>query len=91
MLAGDKMTSKPRAVKWDIRNKGRAWKAEEAFPRYEMTPEKLEMVGGKLLDGNNEREILLCLLMENVGADRVVQFGDPEVWRSAVTKLKAKH
>jgi hypothetical protein len=27
------------------------------------------------------------LLLENVGADRAVQLGDPDVWRAAVAKL----
>ena len=55
--------------------------------RYFMQPEKLEMVDGKLVSTEEEREILLCLLLENVGADRAVQFGDPDVWRAAVAKL----
>jgi hypothetical protein len=45
------------------------------------------MVGGKLLWSDEDRETLLCLLLENVGADRAVQFGDPNVWRAAVAKL----
>ena len=74
-------------VRWDIRNEGRAWAADEAMERCFMQPEKLEMVGGKLVSSEDDRETLLCLLLENVGADRVVQFGDPEVWRRAVAKL----
>jgi hypothetical protein len=27
------------------------------------------------------------LLLENVGVDRVVRLGDPEVWRAAVREL----
>ncbi len=74
-------------IEWDIRNEGRAWEADEALPRYFMKPHKLEMVGGKLVSSEEERETLLCLLVENVGADRTVQFGDPDVWRAAVAKL----
>ena len=74
-------------VQWDIRNEGRSWGKDEALPRYFMQPEKLEMVDGKLVASKEERETLLCLLLENVGADRVVQFGDPDVWRAAVAKL----
>jgi hypothetical protein len=55
--------------------------------KYSMTPSKIEMIGGKLLGCAEDRETLLCLLLENVGADRVVQFGAPEVWRAAVAKL----
>ena len=73
--------------KWDIRNEGRKWGKDEAWGRYILKPHKIEMVGGKLLSHAEGRETLLCLLLENVGADRVVQFGDPEVWRRAVAKL----
>ena len=77
-------TAKP---KWEITNEGRAWKAGEAFERYMMKPHKIELIRGKLLSSTKERETLLALLLENVGADRAVQFGDPEVWRAAVAKL----
>lgn len=72
-------------LKWDIRNEGRKWGKDEAWGRYILKPEKIEMVGGKLLGHAEDRETLLCLLLEN--ADRAVQFGDPEVWRRAVAKL----
>ena len=74
-------------IRWDIRNEGRAWGKEEAMGRYFLGPEKFEMVGGKLLDSDEERETLLCLLLENVGADRAVRLGDAAVWRRAVAKL----
>ena len=75
-------------VQWDIRSKGRSWDGEEAFPRYEMRPSKIEMVDGKLLSTDEERETLLGLLLENIGAERVVQFGNPQVWRDAASMLK---
>jgi hypothetical protein len=52
-----------------------------------MTPSKFEMIKGKILHSDEERETLLGLLLENVGADRAVQFGNPDVWRAAVAKL----
>ena len=42
---------------------------------------------GKLLSTEEDRETLLALLLANVGADRAVRLGDPEVWRAAVAKL----
>jgi hypothetical protein len=54
-----------------------------------MKPHKIELVGGKLLGHQEDRELLLRMLLENVGADRAVQFGDPDVWRRAVAKLGA--
>ena len=73
--------------KWEIRTQGRAWGKDEAWERYQLKPHKLELVKGKLLSSDEERETLLCLLLENVGADRAVQFGDPDIWRQAVAKL----
>ena len=75
-------------IAWEITNNGRAWREGEAMDRYFLTPGKIEMVKGRLFDTAEEREMLLCLLLENVGADRVVQFGDAEVWKAAVAKLE---
>jgi hypothetical protein len=73
-------------VKWDIRRESRAW-AAEAKSRYELTPEKIEMINGKLLWDDEERLTLLALLLENVGVDAAVKLGDPAVWRAAVARL----
>lgn len=75
------------APQWDIRNEGRAWGKGEAWERFILKPEKIELVRGKLLDRDEDRETLLGLLLENIGADRAVQLGNPEVWRAAVAKL----
>ena len=74
-------------IDWDIRGDGRSWGQGEAMDRYSLTPEKLEMVDGKLLWSDQDREMLLGLLLENIGADRAVRLGDPEVWRDAVANL----
>jgi hypothetical protein len=75
-------------ITWDIRREGRAWAAGEAMARYELTPEKFEMNRGMLFWDDAERLTLLALLLENVGVDRAVRLGDPEVWRAAVRDLK---
>lgn len=72
---------------WDIRREGRAWRREEARQRFELTPEKLEMIDGKILWDDDQRVQLLGLLLENLGADRAVRLGDPAVWRAAVEGL----
>jgi hypothetical protein len=74
-------------IQWDIRRAGRAWGGEEARERYNLTPEKFEMVDGKLFWSDDERVTLLGLLLENVGVDRAVRLGDPKVWRAAVADL----
>lgn len=69
---------------WELRREGRSWTAGEAWKRYVLAPGKIEMVNGKLLGHEEDRELLLGLLLENVGADRAVQFGNLDVWREAV-------
>ena len=71
---------------WDIRREGRAW-GSEAMSRYEMTPEKTEMIGGRLYWTDEDRLTMLALLLENVGADKAVRLGDPAIWRAAVAAL----
>ena len=71
---------------WDIRREGRAWK-QEAMDRYALTPEKIELINGKLFWRDDVRLALLALLLENVGADQAVRLGDPAVWRAAVAAL----
>jgi hypothetical protein len=73
---------------WEIRNEGHAWRSGEAMDRYMLAPNKIEMVDGRQFDTDEERETLLCLLLENVGADRTVQLGDPAVWKAAIAKLE---
>jgi hypothetical protein len=73
---------------WDIRAEGRAWSGNEAMERYDLTPEKIEMSGGKLLWDDEQRLVFLGLLLENVGADAAVRLGAPAVWRTAVARLK---
>lgn len=74
-------------VPWDIRREGRAWSKEEVLPRYELTPGKMELIHGKLFWSEEDRLLLLGLLLENVGADKAVRLGDPAVWRAAVADL----
>ena len=73
--------------RWDIRREGRAWEAHEARERWELTPEKFEMYEGKLFWDDTDHINLLGLLLENLGADRAVRLGNPEVWRAAVASL----
>lgn len=74
------------AVEWDIRRAGRAW-GKEAHDRFQLTPEKFEMYRGKLFWSDQERLLMLGLLLENVGVDAVVRLGDPQIWRDAVAAL----
>ncbi len=46
------------------------------------------MIQGQAHLPDEVRENLQCLLLEFVGTDRAVQFGNPEVWRAAVANLQ---
>ena len=73
-------------IQWDLRPEGRAW-GTEAMSRYDMTPEKMEMIDGKLFWSEEERLTMLALLLENVGVNQAVRIGNPDVWRAAVANL----
>ena len=75
-------------IQWDLRPEGRAWEAE-AMSRYYMTPEKIELIDGKLFWSEEERLTMLALLLENVGVNQAVRIGNPDVWRAAVANLPA--
>jgi hypothetical protein len=75
------------AVVWEIRRAGRAWRGEEAMARYQLTPEKIEMVKGRLFWSDEDRLTMLGLLLENVGLDAAVRLGDPSQWKAAVAHL----
>ena len=75
---------------WDIRRDGHAW-GVEAMSRYQMTPEKTEMLDGRLYGTGEERLTMLALLLENVGADKAVRLGEASVWRAAVAALDNGH
>lgn len=70
---------------WDIRRQGRAWTRDEWEARRDSTPEKIELIGGKLFWTDEDR--LLALLLENVGVDQVVRLGNYEIWREAIAAL----
>jgi hypothetical protein len=55
--------------------------------RYQLTPEKIEMVKGRLFWSDEDRLTMLGLLLENIGADAAVRLGDPAVWKAAVAEL----
>lgn len=73
---------------WDIRGDGRSWGGTEFGQRADLRPEKLEIHDGRLLWDDEERVLLLGLLLESLGANRAVRLGDPEVWRAAVNRLE---
>ncbi len=74
-------------IKWDIRREGRDWQGDEIMTRYYLAPEKIELIRGKIFFDDVQRLRMLALLLEQLGADAAVRFGDPQVWRDAVAEL----
>ena len=69
--------------RWDIRRQGRRWTREESRRRMEQAPEKIEFVGG-IFASELERCTVLGMLLENLGIDTAVKFGNLADWKAAV-------
>jgi hypothetical protein len=52
-------------------------------------PEKIEFVAG-IFASERERLTVLAMLLENLGIDRVVQFGKLEDWKAAISEQEKK-
>jgi hypothetical protein len=76
------------AIAWNVQRQGRRWHGQESRERFQLTPEKIEMIEGQLFWSEEDRRRMLALLLENVGADVAVRIGSPEVWRAAIAELK---
>ncbi len=74
---------------WDIRREGRRWTAQEFERRCDQAPEKIEYSGG-IFGSERERLVVLAMLLENLGIDRVVQFGKLEDWKAAIAEREGK-
>ena len=70
---------------WDIRREGRRWSKEEFERRLYQAPEEIEFVAG-IFASERERLTVLAMLLENLGIDKVVQFGRLEDWNAAIAK-----
>lgn len=73
-------------VDCNIQRQGRSWQ-DEAMQRYDLCPGKTEMIRGQLFWDEEDRLMMLALLLENVGVDKVIRLGDPNVWREAIAEL----
>ncbi len=75
------------AADWDIRRQGRQWAHEEFERRIEQAPEKIEYTGGIFLN-ERQRLIVLAMLLENLGIDKAIRFGNLEDWKAALADLE---
>ena len=78
-----------KPIDWDIRSEGRRWSHEESDQRIYQAPEKMEFVDG-IFASEQERLIVLGLLLENLGIDRAIRFGKIEDWKAAIADLEKK-
>ena len=79
-------------MKFDIQRQGRRWSRDEVEQKYHtLSPEKIELIEGKMLWTDEQRLNMLALLLENVGMDAAVRLGDPALWKQAIDeRLKAQ-
>jgi hypothetical protein len=78
-----------KPINWDIRRQGRQWSNEEFDQRIYHAPEKIEYVNG-IFASDRQRLIVLGMLLENLGIDRVIRFGKLEDWKAAIEDLGKK-
>jgi hypothetical protein len=78
-----------KPIAWDILRKGRTWSNEEFDLRIDQAPEKIEYVDG-IFASDRQRLIVLGMLLENLGIDKVVRFGRLEDWKAAIEDLEKK-
>lgn len=62
-----------------------SWEHLSAFGEYEF-----EILDGQLGSSPEQTEALLGLLLQVVGADRVLALTDPRVWREALDALSSR-
>jgi len=72
-------------MEFNIQRHGRKWSRAEIEQKYhQLSPEKIELIEGKMFWSDKERLNMLALLLENVGIDAAVSLGDPQLWKQAI-------
>ena len=75
------------ATEWDIRREGRRWTREETQHWLYHAPDKIEFVGG-IFAGEQQRLLVLGMLLELLGIDKVVRFGNLADWKAAIADVE---
>ena len=68
---------------WDIRREGRRWTREEWDRRLYQAPEKIEFAG-VIFNNDRERLTVLAMLLENLGMEAAVRFGNLDDWKAVI-------
>lgn len=87
----DAWPPKPFAVDWRFGRAPIDWDDVPGGPvaRYQLAAERIEMIDGKVFSCDEERLMMVGLLLENLGIDRIMQLGDPRAWKEAAAALPA--
>jgi len=61
---------------WQFDREGRAWHGDETLERNNLLPDsaRIKIHHGKLLFSDEERMILLAMLIENIGMAKLIEF-----------------
>jgi hypothetical protein len=69
------MNEENKKPKFKFNPEARAWQGDEVWEKYSLTPEKMELIEGKLFWTDEQRENMLGLMLEMVGTDKAVALG----------------
>ena len=80
-----------RLARWDVRRSGRAWSEAEIEIKYLRFTQELkgELSYGKLYNYPGTRMLILGLLLENVGIDAALEFGNLDDGQAAIDAKRA--
>lgn len=72
----------------DIRRESRVWSDTECGERMlALRDMRFELIDGKLFWSDFERQLVLGMLLENLGMDAAIRLGDAQRWREAILSL----
>lgn len=80
-----------RLAPWDVRREGRAWDEAEIEIKYLrfMQEIKDELIDGRIFWHHATRMMVLGLMLENVGIDNALEFGNLDDWQAAIDAKRA--
>lgn len=74
------------ALDWDIQPEGRAWRG--GIDRLELAPRKIELCEGRLFCSDEDRLVMLAMLLENVGMNAAIKLAPLERWHAALEAVE---
>jgi hypothetical protein len=76
-------------IAWNIHREGRPWTPEEFRARADrLLGVELEVSHGKLFGSEKTRQLILRMLLENMGMDAVLRLGDVGQWKEAIAAVE---